>query len=67
MTSDLKTPHLLHDTIQDGTRNASAGQWWLLALGALWIWFGMFVLSYKVGSLGAVATFVGKQADGLVA
>ena len=30
-----------------------------MALGALWIWFGMFVLSYQVGSLVAVATFVG--------
>ena len=32
---------------------------WLVALGALWIWSGMFVLSYQVGSLIAVATFVG--------
>jgi hypothetical protein len=25
----------------------------------VWIWFGMFVLSYRVGSLAAVAAFVG--------
>ena len=59
MTSDVKTPDPLRDTIRDGARDASAASWWLVALGALWIWFGMFVLSYKVGSLVAVATFVG--------
>jgi hypothetical protein len=59
MTSEVKTPDLLRDTIRDGVRDASAAWWWLVALGALWIWFGMFVLSYKVGSLVAVATFVG--------
>ncbi|WP_180936480.1 DUF308 domain-containing protein [Nocardioides ungokensis] len=55
MTSDLKTPDLLRETVRD----ASATWWWLVALGALWVGFGMFVLSFKVGSLVAVATFVG--------
>ena len=59
MTNDVKTPDPLRDTIRDGARDASAASWWLVALGALWIWFGMFVLSYQVGSLVAVATFVG--------
>jgi len=59
MTTGVKTPDLLRDTIRDGARDTSAAWWWLVALGALWIWFGMFVLSYKVGSLVAVATFVG--------
>ena len=59
MTSDVKTPDLLGDTIRDAARDASTASWWLVALGALWIWFGMFVLSYKVGSLVAVATLVG--------
>jgi uncharacterized membrane protein HdeD (DUF308 family) len=37
-----------------------ARSWWLyLALGILWILFGMFVLSYNVGSLLALAVFVG--------
>jgi uncharacterized membrane protein HdeD (DUF308 family) len=37
-----------------------AGSWWLfLALGVLWILFGMFVLSYNVGSLLALAVFAG--------
>jgi len=59
MTSDVKTPDLLRDTIRAGARGASAARWWLLALGALWIWFGTFVLSYRVESLTAVAAFVG--------
>jgi uncharacterized membrane protein HdeD (DUF308 family) len=37
-----------------------AGSWWLfLVLGILWILFGMFVLSYNVGSLLALAVFAG--------
>ncbi len=59
MTSDVKTPDLLRDTIRAGARDASTTWGWFVALGAVWIWFGMFVLSYQVGSLVAVATFVG--------
>jgi uncharacterized membrane protein HdeD (DUF308 family) len=59
MTTDVKTPDPLRDTIRDGARYASATGWGLVALGTLWTWFGIFVLSYKVGSLVAVATFVG--------
>ena len=59
MTSDVTTPDPLRDTIRASARDASAASWWLMALGALWIWFGIFVLSYKAGSLVAVATFVG--------
>ena len=34
--------------------------WWLfLILGVLWILFGMFVLSYNVGSLLVLAIFAG--------
>jgi uncharacterized membrane protein HdeD (DUF308 family) len=37
-----------------------ADAWWLfLVLGVLWILFGMFVLSYNVGSLLALAVFAG--------
>jgi uncharacterized membrane protein HdeD (DUF308 family) len=37
-----------------------ADAWWLfLVLGILWILFGMFVLSYNVGSLLALAVFAG--------
>ena len=58
-SDDLNTPDPLRDTIRAGAGQASAGWWWIVALGALWICFGMFVLSYDVGSLVAVATFVG--------
>ena len=59
MTNDTKTPDPLTESIRTGARDAKIAWGWLLALGAVWIWFGMFVLSYKVGSLVAVATFVG--------
>jgi uncharacterized membrane protein HdeD (DUF308 family) len=46
-----------------GSRDALRGitrAWWLfLILGVLWILFGMFVLSYNVGSLLALAVFAG--------
>jgi hypothetical protein len=59
MTNDLKHSDPLRDTIQAGAREVSAAWGWIVALGALWICFGMFVLSYRVGSLVAVATFAG--------
>jgi uncharacterized membrane protein HdeD (DUF308 family) len=46
-----------------GSRDALRGvtrAWWLfLILGILWILFGMFVLSYNVGSLLALAVLAG--------
>jgi uncharacterized membrane protein HdeD (DUF308 family) len=46
-----------------GSRDALrgvTGAWWLfLILGVLWILFGMFVLSYNVGSLLALAILAG--------
>ncbi len=59
MTNDTKTPDPLTESIRTGARDAKIAWGWLLALGAVWIWFGMFVLSYNVASLVAVATFVG--------
>lgn len=59
MTSKLKTPGPLSDAIRAGAREASANWWWIVALGASWIWLGTFVLSFKVGSLMAVASLVG--------
>ena len=58
MTTQLKTPDPLRDTIRDGARDASMSGWQLVALGSLWIWFGMFVLSFKVGSLVAVTALI---------
>ncbi|MGZ5418516.1 MAG: HdeD family acid-resistance protein [Nocardioides sp.] len=59
MTSDVTTPDPLRDTIRGGARDASATWPWLVALGTLWIWFGTFMLSYRVDTLVAAATFVG--------
>jgi uncharacterized membrane protein HdeD (DUF308 family) len=40
-------------------RVESGNWWWYLLLGILWTLFGTFVLSYRVGSVTAVAAFVG--------
>jgi uncharacterized membrane protein HdeD (DUF308 family) len=59
MTTDVNTLDPVADTVRAGARDAQAVWWWSLPLGALWIWFGTFVLSYQVESLAAVAAFVG--------
>lgn len=58
-TTDVKAPDPLRDVIRDSARDATATWWLLPVMGALWIWFGMFVLSFQASSLVAVATFVG--------
>jgi uncharacterized membrane protein HdeD (DUF308 family) len=40
-------------------RDLSGVWWWFLTLGVLWTLLGMYVLSYRVGSLAAVAALVG--------
>ena len=58
MTSDAM-PRGMRDMLRGQAREIS-GLWpWFLVLGILWTLFGMFVLSYRVGSLTAVAAFVG--------
>jgi uncharacterized membrane protein HdeD (DUF308 family) len=59
MTSDTRPPDVLQETVRTQAREVSGVWWWYLILGVLWIWFGMYVLSYRVGSLAAVAAFVG--------
>jgi uncharacterized membrane protein HdeD (DUF308 family) len=59
MTSDATPSDTLRDTMRAGMRDLSAVWWSFLTLGVLWTLFGMFVLSYRVGSLAAVAAFVG--------
>jgi uncharacterized membrane protein HdeD (DUF308 family) len=58
--SDVPLPD---QVARPGSRDALrglTGAWWLfLILGVLWILFGMFVLSYNVGSLLALAIFAG--------
>ena len=44
MASYLKTPDPLRETVREGARDAASTSWWLVALGALWIGFGMFVV-----------------------
>ena len=60
MTSEA-TPSrgALQDTVRAGVRDLSGVWWWFLALGVLWTLFGTYVLSYRVGSLAAVAALVG--------
>jgi uncharacterized membrane protein HdeD (DUF308 family) len=59
MTSDATPSTPLRDAVRAGVRDLSAYWWWFLTVGILWTLFGMFVLSYRVGSLYAVAAFVG--------
>jgi uncharacterized membrane protein HdeD (DUF308 family) len=60
MTSDA-TPSrgALRDTVRAGVRDLSGVWWWFLTLGVLWTLLGTYVLSYRVGSLAAVAALVG--------
>jgi uncharacterized membrane protein HdeD (DUF308 family) len=49
----------VRDTFRRGVRDATRVWWWYLIAGIAWVWYGMFVLSYRVGSLTAVAALVG--------
>ncbi len=59
MTSEATPSSPLRQTVRAGVRDLSAIWGWFLALGVLWTVFGMFVLSYRAGSLYAVAALVG--------
>jgi uncharacterized membrane protein HdeD (DUF308 family) len=59
MTSDVTSSRAMRDSVRTGVRDLSGIWWWFLLLGILWTLFGMFVLSYRVGSVAAVAAFVG--------
>src|SRR5918912_580562 len=59
MTSNATSSGPLQETVRAGVRDLSAVWWWFLILGVLWTWFGTYVLSYRVGSLTAVAALVG--------
>ena len=50
MTSYVETPDPLRETVREGARDVSATSWWLVVLGALYIWFAMFVVSYQVAA-----------------
>jgi uncharacterized membrane protein HdeD (DUF308 family) len=58
--SDAPMPETTRGTMSRDTLRGLTGSWWLfLVVGVLWILFGMFVLSYNVGSLLALAVFAG--------
>ena len=58
--SDLPMPDRVTGLGSRDALRGVASSWWLfLILGVLWILFGMFVLSYNVGSLLALAVFAG--------
>jgi len=59
MTSEAASSDTLRNTVRAGVRDLSAVWWWFLALGVLWTLFGTYVLSYRVGSLAAVAALAG--------
>jgi uncharacterized membrane protein HdeD (DUF308 family) len=59
MTSDVKTKDAGRDAARTGVREVTATWWWFLILGVLWTGLGMFVLSYRVGSVAVVAALVG--------
>jgi uncharacterized membrane protein HdeD (DUF308 family) len=58
-SSDSIPSSQLRDILRTGVREMSRIWWWYLILGIAWVWYGMFVLSYRVGSLTAVAALVG--------
>jgi len=59
MTSNATPSDTLRNTVRAGVRDLSAVWWWFLSLGVAWTLFGTYVLSYRVGSLAAVAALVG--------
>jgi uncharacterized membrane protein HdeD (DUF308 family) len=59
MTSNAAPSSTLRTTVQAGVRDLSAVWWWFLSLGVAWTLFGAYVLSYRVGSLAAVAALAG--------
>jgi uncharacterized membrane protein HdeD (DUF308 family) len=58
MTGEVRTTDA-RDAARTGVREVTAIWWWYLILGILWTGLGMFVLSYRVGSLAVVAALVG--------
>ena len=57
--SNASPSNAFQDAVRGGVRDLSAVWWWFLSLGVAWTLFGTYVLSYRVGSLAAVAALVG--------
>ena len=58
MTSTMRPEDGLRDALRAEVREVSGIWWWFLTLGIVWTGLGMFVLSYRVGSLAAVAALI---------
>jgi len=58
-TSIARPSNPVQDAVRSDVRDLSAVWWWFLSLGVAWTLFGTYVLSYRVGSLAAVAALVG--------
>lgn len=58
-TSTASPSDTFQDAVRSGVRDLSAVWWWFLTLGIAWTLFGTYVLSYRVGSLAAVAALAG--------
>ena len=59
MTTEATPSISLRRTMQAGVRDLSGVWGWYLALGVLWTVLGAYVLSYRAGSLQAVAALAG--------
>jgi uncharacterized membrane protein HdeD (DUF308 family) len=57
--SNASPSNPFQDAVRGGVRDLSAVWWWFLGLGVAWTLFGTYVLSYRVGSLAAVAALAG--------
>jgi uncharacterized membrane protein HdeD (DUF308 family) len=59
MTSDVGARGGVRENVRAEAAEISAVSWTYLILGILWILYGGLVLSYRAGSVAAVAGFVG--------
>jgi len=59
VTSNVKSREAFRGMFRSEVREVSAVWWWFLVLGIVWTGLGMYVLSYRVGSLATVAALVG--------
>lgn len=59
MTSEAPASTAPQGAVRQGVQELKAIWWWFLILGVFWTLFCMFVLSYRVGSVYAVAASVG--------
>ena len=59
MTVQATPSGAVRESARAQIRDLSAVWWWFLTLGVVWTLFGSYVLSYRAGSLAAVAALAG--------